>query len=405
MMQLVRTQQRLAEQLDRTGDPSGALALLRQGLRCLDQFNDSRTSLEYGASSTLRSSTLAMLQILTEKHSKLVSSRESALIKSDAEAAMLRNKVLVEAGVRLTKKQADEPASLLKLVLFGIAVLAAPILLAMGAVCWCVGRQLTRGHERPADLIGPYRHAAVWITAYGLSFAVLGMAPAEVTPPVVQLWMASVLAALAAIAALIGFVWKLVPILRRRYGIRTWLGIVFVIVLALGLLPMLIAVSWNSLYAPARGWEGGDVNVLQHMMNSQPTASGGKWRWAVMQWSVAQPGAYVSIVIAVGLLACWHRLRWARTMGKADPRFCSHANLCGLLACVGRSMLVVGFGWLLTYLVLLPNAMQSGEDAYQKKMVYYRNPEEYWKTMIAAVGEVEVDADLMNRLRSGGRSN
>ena len=93
LIHLIRTQQCRAEQLERTGNPSRALTLLRQNLHCLDQFNQSEQSL----SSILRSSTLAMVQTLVEKHPTLVSPRELAAIKSDARAAMLRGKVVVEA--------------------------------------------------------------------------------------------------------------------------------------------------------------------------------------------------------------------------------------------------------------------------------------------------------------------
>ena len=294
---------------------------------------------------------------------------------------------------------------MLTFLLVGIAVSTVAVVLVAGAVCWLAGRCLSIGRERPAELLGPYRHTAAWVAGYGLSFAALGMAPAEIIPRVAQTWIIAALGAATVIAASIWLLWKMVPILKRRCGVRTWLGIVFGIVVALGLMPILGAVSWDSLSVPARAWEGANVDVLQHALNARPAASGGTWGWAVMQWCVAQPGAYASLFISVGLLTCWHTLRWARTGGHARPRFRSRFHWAGLFACLGRSMLIVGCGWLLVYLWLVPSVMQSAEDVYQNKMVYYRNPQEYWKTVRAAIGEVEGDKNWMNGLRSNGPSN
>ncbi len=403
LFQVVRTQQRRAEQQERDGDPLGALALLRQNLHCLDQFSDSGPSLEYGTSSILRSSTLSMLQTLAEKHPELVSSRELASVKSDAKAAVLRNRVLAESGVRLMRKHAVEPVSTLKFALLGVAASSVTVLLIVGVVCWLVGLYLRKGQERPADLLGPFRHTATWIAGYGLSFAALGIAPAEIIPVVAQTWIALAFIAIATSSIMLWLAWRVTSLLKGI--VRAWFVKVLGIALALALLPISGTALWDFSGVPARGWDGANVRVLRYFLIQGGNASGGIWEWALTQWCAAYPGGCVSIVVSIALLILWYMFKWVRSSGQARQIFRSRSLWTGLFACVGRSMLFVGFGWLLIYLWLVPAAMQLADDTYQKKMAYYRNPQQYWNSASAMINEVEADKEWMAGIRADVQSN
>ncbi len=404
LVHLCRTQQDRSAQQEQAGDPAGAIALLRQNLRCVEQFIQPEEPLALDIAQVLRRTTLTAIQALAEKHPGLLDPKELAAIKADAKAAILRVKVLVEAGSRLKKKRTGKPISMLAGLSVGIAAPTVAILLLGAAVCWLIGRYLRTGQNRPPELLGPYRHAIAWLTGYGLSIAALGMAPAEIIPVALQPWLAAALGGATVVAVLSWLVWETVPILKRRFGIRTWLGIVLEIVTALGLLTILGVVAGPSLSVPvpARAWEGGNVDVLQRAFSSKGGTWGGRWGWAVAQWCLAYPGAYVSLAIAITLLAGWYTLRRARAGGQPRPRSALRAYWAGLFACLRRSMLMVACGWLLAYLWLVPSVVQSADDAYQEKMAYYRNPHEYWHALRAAIVEVEADKEWLSGLRSDG---
>lgn len=198
-------------------------------------------------------------------------------------------------------------------VLVGIAVSTLAILLVAGTVCWLAGRYLSMGQERPAELLGLYRHAIAWLVGYGLSFAALGMAPAEIISPAVQAWFIAVLGGAIAIAVLICLVWETIAVLKRNCSVRIWLGTIFGVVLALGALLILGTVSWASLMVPARAAQSVNPDVFQHILDVHDGVLDGRWGWALVQWCEAYPGGYAGLIVSIALLTCWHTLRWARS--------------------------------------------------------------------------------------------
>ena len=244
-------------------------------------------------------------------------------------------------------------------------------------------------------------HVASWLAAYAIAFAVLGMFPAEIVPPAVQGWIILGSTTLFVTITVGWIVWKIMVRRRFQYTIRTMLIVTFFWALLLGLLR-----TWNvipfdlsdlslSPHVPARGWSGLDSRWLQEGV----VTDCGVWAWAMTQWMIYS-GPYVAIGVALALLAFWHHLRtgW---VGSPSP-VGSRGPWASLLATLGRSMLAVAILWMLVYLALTPSVVQSGEDAYQARMVYLRDPEAYYDALQKTMAEVRADWSWMER-RGGER--
>ncbi len=394
---LWRVQLVQAEKHEKNGDFPAALALRRQMLRFGDQclLPGGETAFDL-TSPMIRSYSFSTLETLVSKHPKLVSAKEMRRIKIAAKTADREQKVRVEAEKRLATwvEPPNKVGVLFAGILVGASLATAPLLLILGACAWVLARRLGKGSEPNGPRPSALPHLASWLAGYALSFIVLGMFPAEIVPPAVQGWIILGSAALFATVTVGWIAWRIMVRRRFQYTIRTMLIVTFFWALFLGLLRSFDVIPFDlsdlslSPHVSARGWSGLDARWLQPGI----VTAYGTWAWAMIQW-MGYHGAYVAIGLALVILTFWHHLRAGRAGTGAPPR--KRDRWVSLLRCLGRSMLAVAIVWMFVYLAIAPSVVQSGEDAYQAKMAYLRNPQAYYDAMTKTMAEVRADWSWM----------
>ncbi len=192
---------------------------------------------------------------------------------------------------------------------FAVAASASVILLLLlaGACACLLAKRLGKPGVPPYVPPGVPPHVAVWLAGLAISFAVLGMFPAEIVPPAVQGWIILGSAALFATVTVGWIVWRIMVRRKFQYTIRTMLIVTFFWALFLGLLRTWDVIPFDlsdlsiSPHVPARGWYGIDAGTWQQGV----ATTYGSWAWATVQW-MGYYGHYVAIGVALVLLAVWH---------------------------------------------------------------------------------------------------
>ncbi|MEX0702862.1 MAG: hypothetical protein WD069_12270, partial [Planctomycetales bacterium] len=136
-------------------------------------------------------------------------------------------------------------------------------------------------------------------------------------------------------------------------------------------------------------------------LRSAVRVESGSWTWAVWQWA-AYPSIYVSMGLALGLVAAWWAVRAARARGERFGRLWltgPRGKWGGLLACVSRSALGLAFCGLLVHLATAPSSLRSAEREYQRRMSFVRDPERFQNTVRQTIAEIESDPELIAQLR------
>lgn len=402
LLGLWRHQCRRADIRLQEGDAAAALVLYRESLRPLNQCaaaDDEATM--YGIGRFVRVAALSCLRSLAEKHPRLISTEEKARIEARYEAAILNAKVLEKVSNTIERRQTSLWQRMFTLpeVLWGGTVSPFVLLLAVSLVALAAGRRLNRNRRPVQPNLGIVRHVLAWFVAYGLSFAVLGMAPAEIIPRKAHGWIACALAGLVVIG--LAAWWA-----RRRrfqYSLRALLGfmlgccLVCAVVAWTELDPWMIVDLPSRFWLPVRGWEGVNADILKNAVkaNSSP------WQWATLQW-LAFGGVYIGLAGSLLLVALWYAVRRARRSSQSVSSYWRSrdgARWAGLLGCLGRSAGTAALCCLLVYLALTPGLLRSIDRTYQQRMAYVRNPEQYWVSFRAEMEQVRADPILMQQFR------
>lgn len=395
LRQIIALQAWQAEASVQAGDAKSSLAILRKNLAILDQVGRSEPAPSQDLIlCCLRIATLGTMQSIAERQPAICSAAERDQIASEYQDADLCSKVLKEAYRRT---QPTEPSGI-GILLAMVTIEYTPRLVVLLGVFALVGWLVARWANRRVPLrtgLGWWRHVLVWLCAYGMTFAVLGMAPAEIIPRHVQAWGVVGLTGVAFVTVAAWLAWALVLARKFQFTVRALLGVMLAVSLLFGLLGLL-GIDLRNLdqlhldaHIPVMGWHGIDAGVLQNAV----TVKYGPWPWALLQWTAHQ-GQYVSLVVIAAFLGIWLLQHSIRTEAEAEaPRVLSRLRHgCGRLAVVlSRSMLALAIVWLLVYLYLAPTICREIEQQYQQKMAYARNPQAHRARLAATIGQIRAE--------------
>jgi hypothetical protein len=250
--------------------------------------------------------------------------------------------------------------------------------------------------------LGPWRHAVAWLVGYGLTFVVLGLAPAEVISPGVQAWIAAIAAGSAVVGLLAWLVWFAY---RRRlqFSLRALFVLTFAVALVCGIAFVDIDASdlaelAAQLHVPPRGWENLDAGWLETAITTQH----GIWTWIMFQWS-AYGGMYAGLAASLALVALWQLARFRRAGSGEDGegrQAAWRARWAATIRCVARSAAAMLVCCLLLHLALTPRVVRAIDTVYQGQMAYVRDPKAYWASVQQEFDRMKADADRMEELRA-----
>ena len=400
---LSRWQEARARAESELGNKTAAYELARQYLRVVEQYDRCRES--PGLESVEHFPPLlayAALRNVVDAHPEVVSDRERAEIESQYVAARVDARAWMTALQVVGRRQGVQQGFFHNLValVWGVAQPAAVVLVAVAGAAWLAARWLgTRTPQEKARL-GWWRHAVAWLVGYGLTFIVLGLAPAGIISHQAQAWLAGLVGASAAVGLL---AW-LVRLARRRrfqYSLRALLLLTLGVALLCALSVMLgvdltdLGGLCAQLHVPARGWGGLDAKTLDR----QITAQHGVGTWVILQWGAYQ-GMYVSVALSLGLVALWERIRLRRAgcgeEGQAGWRACWAATI----HCVADSAAAMLVCCLLVYLALTPRVLRSVEAPYQQQLAHARDPKAYWAPFQREFDGILADSDRKEAIRA-----
>ncbi|MHC4400330.1 MAG: hypothetical protein ACYTG0_11705, partial [Planctomycetota bacterium] len=212
----------------KAGEPARALALLRQSLRALDQYERSNEfASEDMFASASRASACAALQEFCHEHPHLLPEQEKGRIASQSVAARVGYRVLMTAVARLDQGGwglGPQIPTVVGALLWDGTFPAAVLLFALGGVGWLAAGRAGRAVSVQSPRFGPLRHAIAWLVGFGAAFAIFGLAPAGLISPEAQRWIAAGAGVLVGIALLIGVI-RLVSRGKFQFRLRSlfWL--------------------------------------------------------------------------------------------------------------------------------------------------------------------------------------
>ena len=385
------------------GDTAEALALLRQSVRLYDQYRNSSPSAELDLMPPyVRVAIHAALQEMADTHPEAFSDGERDAIEVRDVSSRIDLKVLTAAYTAIPWQQTGQKssASSILAIVWGATPPVAVLLFVAGGLGWLLARLLRKERPPGQPTLGLLRHVTAWLVGCGLTFVVLGMAPAEIISRQAQAWGAEVGFALGIIVLL---VWRF-----RAHKFQFTLRTLSLLTLGVALLCSLIVSleirssppGWLSaqLYVPARGWEDIDSQVFETQVKPQY----GVWWWALFQvW--AYRGNYVSLVVSLLLVGIWHLIRSARVrsediLGYQPSQ--SNARWKGTIGCMSRSALTVAVCCAVIYLAIAPYTLRRIDLDFQQMMLYSREPEEYCDTIRKEVTQIKADSFRMQYFRT-----
>lgn len=376
------------------GDPAQALVLDKQSVHAFSQIAAAGETQVYDlACAFVHRVALSQTLALAQAYPRLVKPAELRKLAQRLRAAMLREKVLSEAGKQFTQKPNPPNAGdIAALAVYSSTPASVSLLLIGGWLAWAAGRWLGQrtGWVKP---LATWQHAMLWLASYSVVFAVAGMAPAEMIPANAQPWIA--IGSVACDLLVVGFLlWRA----RFRFTLRAAFIMIFVCaVLCVPLAALHEAGALDDLSTSLRilpvGVGAWDAATLQKVLRIDPHS----WVSATWQWFL-RSGYFYSAVGAPLLVALWWGVRRAIAQPGQSPGG-SHAWWAGLLREVGRSALALAAILLLVDLVLAPRMLAEAEANYQQRMLIFRDPAKSYAVSRAAIAAVERDRPTMAALR------
>lgn len=406
---LYRWQNVRADNARRTNDKEQEMALLRQNLRLFDQAITSEETSALNTLSTfgiLRRSTYEAILELSETGPSIIAPVQLDTIRQREEELRVEASTLHLALQTLDDESYPEEYSASWSAVFsGVTSTSAALLLFAGGVFLLFAKGLTRSIDA-TPAFGILRHAIAWIFGCGLTFLVLGMAPAEMISHKVQrvsivtcIWVvAFFITALA-----VWFVIKLLRLRKIRFRLITLFAVMTGVAVLSSLWPLMeasfdgVAQFPPELWLHAKGWNGIDAEVLRTAMKLEK----GTWYLALMQW-FSHNGLYIGLVASLMLTSGWFMLRIAR---KANQRFLNFwtkeikLRWAMLFSFLGHSAFAAAVFWVFLYLCVAPKAIKLVEAEYQHKMRYCRDPIAHWTEIRNAQAEVVESVEDMKTIR------
>lgn len=393
-----------ADMEKRTGDAIAEIANHRQALRLADQFEstDETAALEL----TLK---FNVLQINVIERLRLLSGVGSS-IGSDEVARLAQREIRVRTDQRILfhalqdlENERGESNSLAPSICAAVALVTTSALLQIGIAAFAVSLLLPRTTEVG---LGTTRHLVAWTVGFGMTFVILGAAPAEIISRAVQSRIAYslVCVVMLSIAAFIG--WHVFGFMRRRkfqFSLLNLMTFTLASSVICSLWPILRGIGGvldghpPELWLPARGWGELEAEVTRFAFRV-PKAS---WQWAFVQWAVGL-GPFIGIGVSVAVVVIWHSLRSARSESIGTIRYLTSGltrHWGSILRCVSKSTLAVGLLFLVVYLWFAPEVIEKMQTQQEYKMTYYRDPDRHWESIQTAVERVKEDSPRMRGLK------
>jgi hypothetical protein len=393
---LFRTQLERAE----LESPKEKVRLLRQCLRFAETVGASQDLTSIGIAHVIGKGAAAVLAGFLEKHPDGFSASETSDIKNQLLSAHVRNLVWKTASGELLKSYPHSSPSSSVIpwdLLLGWLLASAALLGLIALIAWWGSRILLT----PVDIHRPGLHVVrdvlCWLIAFGVSFVLLGLAPAQVISIPTQQILSKLLIVLVPVASLGGL---LVFILRRRkWQFRLWE--LFIAVPVFGALSLIAAHHITDLLSPDTGCHMParleSAAKPENTLMIISTSHHGTIVWALVQWN-AYPGTTTAIALALFLIGCWS---WRRS-GR-DKRFSGLCNrrsrVRGMAVEIGRSAAWVAVLSLLAFLVFAPTFLRECQANYDSQMAWFHNLQERRESMAAKVKALESNPAKMKELR------
>ncbi|MCX7428117.1 MAG: hypothetical protein NTW96_21115 [Planctomycetia bacterium] len=407
---VLRWQALRADEQASAGNVAAAVALCRQNLHAVDQYERGGAGTAYDLVADARKVEAAWkMKTFADVHDLAASDAEKRQFQARLESAIVDQQVVTMATNNWASGKGP-PAGTSRGAAFASGLLAgtAPpvivLLLLVGLLATLLSRRLAPG-ESP--VVGPVAEATMLALATAVTVTLFGLAPAEIIGRQVQAWFFTAVVLSMPVAAVlwIGWWW-----LRRRlfqFSIRALLILTLVVSLFLSLLVVIrpaegyLATFPFPLSIPARGWKGLDADFYH---NAVMPFYGGEWAWVALQWTL-YGGAYWTLLVWAGLLVAWHRRKARKASRQTDSAIPNLRRRVGsLLGTLGRPSLATSVLLLIVYLSLAPGVLQQIEDDFQQKMAFARYPEAHWAEVEQAVQTVRSDEQVMATLRAGANA-
>jgi hypothetical protein len=396
---VVRTQWRLAQVRQDAGDFAGALRHLREADRLLEEVAATPGNVAgEGVIYQLRVMSGEQWQTLVKSRPGLLSPDESAKVKERQQAAVAAQETLRKtAAVVNPRLRPLDPVEVAAFAISGSLLPAVVVLLAAALVSAAIAQVLgpRQPGRRPLGVLG---HVLAWLVGYGVGFAVLGLAPAELVPPLVQGWalagaivLGCIVAAIVIIDALAGLtLGKRIP-----YVARVLCGVLLGAAASYAALSLL-GVRWKeidesplaAIQIPARGLGGFDPQVLAYLAKE----SLGDLYWAWLQW-FAYRGPYLSAIFPLALVAVWQWLRsggWKDQAGVLDLGS-RRTRWRTTFRSVRNSAVTAALVFLVLYVAVVPTYLGAAERDFQAKMAFYRDPQAWWENVNSTRAAIEAE--------------
>jgi hypothetical protein len=393
-----------ADMEKRKGDVQAEIALRHQALRFADQFES--TNETAALESTLK---FHVLQIDAIERIRLSSnlassggSNENAQLAQREVRVRTDQRVLFHALQDWANERGDSNVHAPSICV-AVALVTTSTLLEIGIALFAVSLLLPPTTEVG---LGITRHLAAWTVGFGMTFVILGVAPAELISRSTQSRIAYslVCVVMLSIAAFIG--WQLYGFMRRRkfqFSLLNLMTVMLASSMIFSLWPILRGVGGvldghpSELWLPARGWDKLDAEVLRFALQV-PKAS---WQWAFVQWAVGF-GPFIGIGASLVILVIWQSFRSTRRESTRILQYWTsdlkrHGG--NLLRCVSKSALVVGLTFLVVYLWFAPDVIENLQAQHAYKMTFYRDPDGHWESIQRAVERVKADSVRMEEIK------
>lgn len=277
---------------------------------------------------------------------------------------------------------------------------ASGLLLMLAAFLLPVGVLLGWRSQHSPKRLGVLGQISAWLIGLGLSFAICGLAPAEVVSRTMQGWILAVIAAGVALGA----TWQAYRFLRRwdrRFRLSSILTVMFVLAVVSSLSRFwwpFTAAMVEQPWVPARGASDLSAEALRVSLE-MPAASAS---WALLQW-LLYSGPLVCVAISLSLIALL--TVWRCRVADGRGAFCwwvPHARLhwATLATNVAKSSLVGCAILLMPFLWFAPVVIEEQERQFQQSLARGGDIDTRWRELQKKIAEIEASAETMQKFRT-----
>lgn len=395
IIDLTRWQMVRADDRASAGEPAEALKLLNERARVLDQVAAAGewTADDLNFRSRRQQGPWRAVE-LAQANAELATSEELDRFARECRDAILQYKICQESARRAAKPAPPPPSpiELLESSFLASAPESIGVLALLGLLGWLMARWAGEGVE-PERLLAAWQHGLAWLAAFGASFVVLGMAPAELVSRETQRKAAAAIV-VGAVLQVGWLLWRT----RFRFSLRA--AFVAVFVCAVLCLPLAalhrqgVFDDLDSLAIPPVGAGNLDAATLQAAVKIPPQS----WTAAAWQW-LLHSGALFAALACPLLAAVWSALR--RIGGKqSDDRRTARAWWSALFRDAARSALALAALLLLVDLTLIPKSLLRTQREYNEITQFFRAPRGSYDDFRKAIRAVEDDKAAMDGLRA-----